>query len=544
MKKLLLAVFITLLLLGAAFSEEKGDVLLIPKTTIAPEIDAVMDSVYKNVAEVRVAKPDLGSSTAPDDWFDNFGSAHMLWDDQNLYLYLDVYDDIINMGTDWNYDGVELYFDADNSKTEGAYDGANDLQMRFNVGEAELDEIDIGYGTDPSWDFVVDGISYIVEETDLGWVLECSIPIEDLQLDPDSEFGFDIQLNDADESTRETMLRWWQDADNANDQWKDASLFGTAMLRTDREVSEVLDIPKTETAPTIDAVKGEEEWDASHQISGEVPDSNWDITNNWDWSEMRFRMNIMYDDANIYFFMKTWDDIINMGTQWDYDSVELYFDADDSKGEEYDGVNDLQLRFNVGESELDEVDVGYGTGANWGFTTDGIEYVIEETDDGWDLELSIPLEDLQLDVDSEFGFDIQLNDADDELRGNKMFRWWSDNNDEWKNASYFGTAILLAGGTGVADKAPAKVSSFELAQNYPNPFNPTTNISYSVARQEQVQLKVYDILGNEVATLVNEVKPAGQYVVSFDGADLPSGVYLYTLTSAGQTVTNKMMLMK
>ncbi len=543
MKKLLLVLFVMFLLVGAAFAEEKGDVLLIPKTTVLPEIDAIMDNVYKNVAEVRVYKSDPGAQE-PDDWFDSFASARMLWDDDNLYIFLHVYDDIINTGTDWNYDGVELYFDGDNSKTEGGYDGFDDLQMRFNVGETELDEIDIGYGTGSSWDFVVDGISYVIEETDMGWDMECSIPLEDLQLDPDSEFGFDIQLNDADESTRETMLRWWQDADNANDQWKDASLFGTAMLRVDREVSEVLDIPKTETAPTVDGVKGDDEWDASSQISGEVPDSNYDIYNTWDWSEMRFRMNIMYDDANIYFFMKTWDDIINTGPQWDYDGVELYFDGDNSKGEEYDGLDDIQLRFNVGETELEEIDVGYGTSAGWGFSTDGIEYIIDETEDGWDLEVSIPLEDLMLDADSEFGFDIQLNDADDELRGDKMLRWWSDNNDEWKNASLFGTAILKVGATGVADKAPATINSFELTQNYPNPFNPTTNITYSVARQGQVQLTVYDILGNEVATLVNEVKPAGQYTATFDGADLSSGVYLYTLTSAGQTVTHKMMLIK
>jgi hypothetical protein len=87
-----------------------------------------------------------------------------------------------------------------------------------------------------------------------------------------------------------------------------------------------------------------------------------------------------------------------------------------------------------------------------------------------------------------------------------------------------------------------KPNSFFLRQNYPNPFNPTTTITYSVAKAGTVELKVYDVLGEEVAILVNDVKPAGQYIVVFDGADLSSGVYYYTMTFGTQRFTRKMML--
>jgi arabinoxylan arabinofuranohydrolase len=87
-----------------------------------------------------------------------------------------------------------------------------------------------------------------------------------------------------------------------------------------------------------------------------------------------------------------------------------------------------------------------------------------------------------------------------------------------------------------------KPDSFFLRQNYPNPFNPTTTITYSVAKAGTVKLKVYDVLGKEVATLVNDVKPAGQYTIVFDGADLSSGVYYYTMTFGTQRFTQKMML--
>ena len=86
--------------------------------------------------------------------------------------------------------------------------------------------------------------------------------------------------------------------------------------------------------------------------------------------------------------------------------------------------------------------------------------------------------------------------------------------------------------------------SFILFQNYPNPFNPTTNIQYAVSSRQLVTLKVYDILGIEVVTLVNEEKSAGKYEISFNGNALPSGVYIYQLISENYISTRKMLLLK
>jgi parallel beta-helix repeat protein len=85
---------------------------------------------------------------------------------------------------------------------------------------------------------------------------------------------------------------------------------------------------------------------------------------------------------------------------------------------------------------------------------------------------------------------------------------------------------------------------FALYQNYPNPFNPTTTISWQSPVSSFQTLKVYDILGNEVAILVNEEKPAGEYDISFDGIGLPSGVYIYQLISGNYIQTRKMLLLK
>ena len=86
--------------------------------------------------------------------------------------------------------------------------------------------------------------------------------------------------------------------------------------------------------------------------------------------------------------------------------------------------------------------------------------------------------------------------------------------------------------------------SYNLAQNFPNPFNPTTSIRYSIPKRSNVTLKVYDILGNEVASLVNEEKDQGVYTVSFNAASLSSGIYFYRLQSGTFVETKKMLLLK
>jgi hypothetical protein len=105
-------------------------------------------------------------------------------------------------------------------------------------------------------------------------------------------------------------------------------------------------------------------------------------------------------------------------------------------------------------------------------------------------------------------------------------------------------SVLAVGGplTGVTNTT--QVMGFRLSQNYPNPFNPATKINYSLPKQGFVSLKVFDIAGKEVATLVSGVKQAGEYNIDFNASELTSGIYFYTIKAGDFLETRKMLLIK
>jgi hypothetical protein len=88
------------------------------------------------------------------------------------------------------------------------------------------------------------------------------------------------------------------------------------------------------------------------------------------------------------------------------------------------------------------------------------------------------------------------------------------------------------------------IKDFKLYQNYPNPFNPNSKIKMQISKLSYVKLIVYDVLGKEVTTLVNEKLNPGTYEVTFDGSNLPSGVYFYKLVTESFTDTKRMLLIK
>jgi len=107
-----------------------------------------------------------------------------------------------------------------------------------------------------------------------------------------------------------------------------------------------------------------------------------------------------------------------------------------------------------------------------------------------------------------------------------------------------GIEMFVRNVSSVERQPDAVVKSYELSQNYPNPFNPTTEIDFSILNSGATSLKVYDLLGREVAELVNSDLTAGSYKVKFDGTRLSSGTYIYELRSGDARLVKKMMLVK
>jgi phosphatidylserine/phosphatidylglycerophosphate/cardiolipin synthase-like enzyme len=103
-----------------------------------------------------------------------------------------------------------------------------------------------------------------------------------------------------------------------------------------------------------------------------------------------------------------------------------------------------------------------------------------------------------------------------------------------------GTGVIV----GVEEIHTAVPTHFTLTQNFPNPFNPTTNIQFQIPISELVSIKVYDVLGREVAILINEVKPAGVYQITWNASALPSGVYFYRLQCQNTILARKMLIVK
>jgi uncharacterized delta-60 repeat protein len=140
----------------------------------------------------------------------------------------------------------------------------------------------------------------------------------------------------------------------------------------------------------------------------------------------------------------------------------------------------------------------------------------------------------------------------DENVSSKAVGIWIDNSGfvyaggegESPNGNHDLMVVKLNSTTGVEEEYENSLKSFRLEQNYPNPFNPTTNFEFRIASFGFVSLKVFDVLGKEVATLVNEEKPAGNYKIAFDASGLSSGVYFYKLQSGNFVESKKMILLR
>ncbi len=295
-----------------------------------------------------------------------------------------------------------------------------------------------------------------------------------------------------------------------------------------------------------------------------------------------------WDSSYFYFYEEVWDEYVTgiSGTSYENDCIELKFDPDPTQGEPAStgvfAIRITALDSSDTDGPLSGVDNMYPEGNS---EIAGLHYVADEdysrtlTDLGYNVEGRLLWEHIYKDnlsrgpvlaaIGEIFGLAVMNHENDDTGGRYGSIEWASEMQDAvWNTVTYHGTLTFLEGNkiamstenyitgldTNTIDYMPEAGSAvmtnpvapadYELAQNYPNPFNPTTTISFSIPVQSMVTLAVYDILGNQVAELINDVRAAGVHTVVFDGANLPTGIYFYKLNNGVEILTQKMMLVK
>ncbi len=466
------------------------------------------------------------------------------------------------------------------------YDGNNDVQFQSDYDENGAGVGNRGPGGDwgREWDTTGLEVMSVVKDADLGFTKEWKIPFTALKIDPADlvdgyEIGLGIQIPDVDMvGEPKTQIAWHKNTDK---NWIDPSLFQTVKFST-QEFSKFWKVPtyKTDTAPVIDGVM-DDIWLQASARSVVVLDNDQELDDAQDHSAW-FKM--LWDDSNLYFYFFVLDDNLAKDETAPHDSnvndmVELFFDGDNSDGwtredleaegvtvqdwwltqyegqtTTYDGYNDVQF-----QSDYDEDAAGLGNrgpGGDWAREWDltGLEVASENNDGdlGFVKEWKIPFSVLHIETEDikdgwEIGLGVQIPDVDMVGETKTQIAWHINNDKNWIDPSLFSTIYLSSAEATAVEKETEKsitVANFSLAQNYPNPFNPTTSINYSIPKQSRVQLSVYNILGKQVATLVNKAQSAGSYSINFDASELTSGIYFYKLQIDNQMQMKKMTLVK
>ncbi len=288
----------------------------------------------------------------------------------------------------------------------------------------------------------------------------------------------------------------------------------------------------------------------------------------------------MYDDEYFYFAAAVRDDAPGhySDAAWAADAIEFYmanwdigdaYHADDAGGMPNDGGTgdyalQIAIKFNDAEG-VTQID-SYG-----GFTatleqTDDTQaaYSLWEDGDGYFLEGKIFLADLYSEDTGNFFeftegtripfswslYDIDESESSADFQGFAYtpsgYAAYAGPGPGWQYVDVKGVSFIdyMNGNTAIKDSPAPIVENYSLAQNYPNPFNPTTTIEYSLKGTQNVSLKVYDILGKQVASLVNGAQSAGEYRYQFDGTNLTGGVYFYKLQAGDFNETRRMVLLK
>jgi hypothetical protein len=582
--KMLLSVVCLVMIASVAPAKVKhggkaaGDtVLIIPKTSVAPKMNGKVDPIWNLVDATWMnylipQNPD----DYPSSWSDFAGWVKLVYDNDSLYGLWYIQDDVIDTtanGASYQWDAAELFIDANHTHSVMTSLGANPpaAQYVFKLADmkSNLDssEAAIGKGLHYNWfrdtssisDMNLGGLGYG------GYYIQFAFPLDSLGITgtiPGTKVSIQFQTDDNDYTSeyRTHVMNWNNSPGNID--WFETLSWGNAEFSTDAPIDTTVGFVflKTATAPVIDGVR-DAIWDQANQLTvsyfQDQTQNNYDCKpdpQNNDW-----RFYGLYDSKNVYGLFTVYDDVIDSvvnGASYQWDAVEFFVDAAHTHATMSSLSSNppaAQYVFKLPDN-IDSAQSAVGKGLkykwtkfNWGGTANDTVF---SSRTGWQLEFQMSLDSLGFATKTNgTGFSFQLQVDDNDLTsGFRLLTsnwWYSPGNSDWFQTSNWGNAILGPDiVTGVNENRASLPTYYSLKQNYPNPFNPTTQIEYGVPKNGLVTLKVYNVLGQEVATLFSGQLTAGTHYATFDGSKLASGVYFYRLDAGQTSITKKLMLLK
>jgi hypothetical protein len=290
-----------------------------------------------------------------------------------------------------------------------------------------------------------------------------------------------------------------------------------------------------------------------------------DVADYEGWEDITAWFKVLWDDDYVYFATKKIDNefVFNeahyssQGDIWQDDAYQIVLNTNDPNDNDESGVFT-----EIGITLLDGVDAAYnnwlgipleladGDGVSEVENCDGKAVIGSQVEsDNYYTEV-IEMAFIKWDeivADEPQMFSIMANDPDED-HAVQALQWghgiFNPKNWEFYASILYSTSEPPSASAVEILNQPGFPTDYSLNQNYPNPFNPTTQISYTIAQQEYVQLHVYSLTGEKIATLVNQNQAPGTYQVNFNAENLPSGIYFYQLETKSTTLTRKMTLLQ
>ncbi len=284
-------------------------------------------------------------------------------------------------------------------------------------------------------------------------------------------------------------------------------------------------------------------------------------------TDLYYKTTMVIDDNYLYISADVTDDDLRTDEDmqaWEGDALEFYFGFYDAMAiDAWHGKNYLSSNgdWRIGFTARGEVALRGGSGS--ADAIPGVEATVFQkfTGDGYIIEARLSLDSLAADGENFEVYNgmmmpmrIDNNDWDpqngDDSRSLTLHAGGNptaddiDMNEGWLRPHTWGFLEVIGIPSAVENLGSGLPEVYKLYNNYPNPFNPSTTIKYDLPEQSEVSLRVYDVLGREVATLVNSKQQAGSYEYNFDANNLSSGMYIYEIVAGSFTKTAKMMLLK